>query len=281
MRLTGLLLAACISTACAEQREESVSRWTSFVQVAGQPDPVPMQWLATPEGQFAHSIKIPDPVPKDSGYREGMTSQQYFDHLCKTEAGEFIYQRVDNIDGFYFMRPPRRPTDDDLMDRFKLEAPEIERTFQLVGESPKDRGKLFVGPPWRLYSFIEEPNTDSKGDGSHVRVFGYKQGVSPMKTKVVANRESRHGLIWRGVKRMHDRELAIAGSEWIVIDLETRKVLAVQRNFARTGFTRNTAGGIWWLNALGCPLLRPQDNLSKRFYDFVSRSLKPMSGNGK
>ena len=30
-------------------------------------------WLATPEGRFAHSIKIPNPVSEDSGYRPGMT----------------------------------------------------------------------------------------------------------------------------------------------------------------------------------------------------------------
>lgn len=40
--------------------------------------------LATPEGRFAHSIKIPNPVPADSGYRPGMSSDEYFEHLCKT-----------------------------------------------------------------------------------------------------------------------------------------------------------------------------------------------------
>ena len=32
--------------------------------------------------------------PEDSVYKPGMTSQEYFDHLCKTEAGEFIYKTV-------------------------------------------------------------------------------------------------------------------------------------------------------------------------------------------
>ena len=47
----------------------------------------PADPLATEEGRFAHSIKIPNPVPEDSGYKPGMTPQEYFDHLCKTEAG--------------------------------------------------------------------------------------------------------------------------------------------------------------------------------------------------
>ena len=32
--------------------------------------------LATEEGRFAHSIKIPNPVSEDSGYRPGMTPEQ-------------------------------------------------------------------------------------------------------------------------------------------------------------------------------------------------------------
>ena len=71
----------------------------------------PADPLATEEGRFAHSIKIPNPVPLDSGYKPGMTSQEYFDHLCKTEAGEFIYKTVENVEGIYMMRPREQATD--------------------------------------------------------------------------------------------------------------------------------------------------------------------------
>jgi hypothetical protein len=60
---------------------------------------VPAEWVAAPEGKFAHSIKLPNPLPKDSGYKPGMSSEQYFDHLCKTEAGEFLYKTVENVEG--------------------------------------------------------------------------------------------------------------------------------------------------------------------------------------
>ncbi len=33
----------------------------------------PANPLETEEGRFAHSIKIPNPVPADSGYKPGMT----------------------------------------------------------------------------------------------------------------------------------------------------------------------------------------------------------------
>src|SRR5439155_24504843 len=81
-RIFTLLLGLLICVACtAQAANASGHRWTQFVQVEGQPEPVPAEWAATPEGEFAHSIKVPNPLPKDSGYRPGMTSEQYFDHL--------------------------------------------------------------------------------------------------------------------------------------------------------------------------------------------------------
>ncbi|MBI2752262.1 MAG: hypothetical protein HYX46_01905 [Betaproteobacteria bacterium] len=245
------------------------------MQVEGQPEPVPAEWVATPEGKFAHSIKVPNPVPKESGYRKGMTSEQYFDHLCKTEAGEFIYKTAGHVEGFYFMRPPRRPTDDDLKDRYKLEAPEIERTFQLRRALPESRGIIFVNPPWALFTFVEEPNHGSDLSKPYVRVYGYHQDKSPMLVESTSSLTSNYGLVWRGVKRPNDRELALAGSEWIVLDLKTREVLALQRDYGLTGRTRNTPRGVWWLNAVNCPQSTSKHIRGSRFYEFVTKSLKP------
>ncbi|MBS0337604.1 MAG: hypothetical protein JSS40_12460 [Proteobacteria bacterium] len=278
MRLTIVLIASLVCVACDETAsKQSASRWTQFVQVDGQPEPVPIEWVSTPEGKLAHSIKIPNPLPKDSGYRKGMKSEEYFAHLCKTEAGEFIYKTVDNVEGFYFARPPLRPTDDDLQDRYKLEAPEIERTFQLRIATPQDRALTFVDGSPRFYSFVEEPSSTKGISNSYVRSSGYRQDISPMKVEDTNELKSRFGMVWRGVKRQNDRELLIAGSEWIVFDLQTKEVLALQRNFSITGFTRNVHEGIYWLSAPGCPNLL-QGNLSKRFYEFLTKSLRPASG---
>lgn len=274
--LLALLLSSFAFAACSEEtNEKSSSPWTQFVHVAGQPDPVPVQWVSTPEGKFAHSIKIPNPVPEDSGYREGMTSKQYFEHLCKTEAGEFIFKTVDGVKGFYFMRPPKRPTDLDLMDRYKLEAPEIERTFQLFRPTPQERAKSFINPPWSRFQFVEEPSSDTTAGLGFLRIGGYVQDKSPMRIEHVSSLASRYGLVWRGIRRKHDRALAIAGSEWIVFDIRTKEVLAVQRNFARTGFNQNNSNGIWWLNAFGCPQMHPERIFRNRIYRFVTESLKP------
>src|SRR5688572_1767292 len=79
--------------------------------------------LSTEEGRFAHSLKIPNPVAMDSGYKLGMTSQEYFDHLCRTEAGEFIYRTVENVEGLYMMRPHDDATDEKLQHLYALEDP--------------------------------------------------------------------------------------------------------------------------------------------------------------
>lgn len=250
--------------------------WTKFVQVEGQPEPVPEQWVSTPEGRFAHSIRIPNPVPKDSGYRRGMSSEEYFRHLCQTEAGEFIFKTVENVEGFYFMRPPKAPTDDDLKDRYRLEAPEIERTFQLLRESPTERAQSFVNPPWAIYRYVEEPQSDRGAAHAFVRASGHRQRVTPMNVDAVPSIVSQYGLIWRGLRRTADRDLAIAGSEWIVVDLATRQVLAIQREFARTGRTRNAPEGIWWLNAINCPNSTSKNIFLSRVYKFVAKVLRPI-----
>ncbi len=83
----------------------------------------PADPLATEEGRFAHSIRIPNPVPEDSGYKPGMTPEEYFNHLCKTEAGEFIYKTVENVEGIFMMRQRERATDIHLQHLYALEDP--------------------------------------------------------------------------------------------------------------------------------------------------------------
>lgn len=284
VRVLSLLILACISAACAEADEQSASRWTQFVRVAGQPEPVPTEWVTTPEGQFAHSIKIPNPVPRDSGYRKGMTSREYFEHLCKAEAGQFIFKAIDDVPGFFFMRPPSVPTDDDLMDRYKLEAPEIERLFQLMRDTPTARARIFVNPPWALYRFVEEPSRNLNKDGAskYVRSYGYRQDHSPMAHALVNDLDSKFAIVWRGIRRPADRDLSIAGGEWIVFDLHSKEVLAVMRMFGLSPKAKGTPQGVWWLNASQCPgakVGRSAATNSSQLYEFASKVLRPVADN--
>ena len=246
----------------------------------------PADPLATEEGRFAHSIKIPNPVPEDSGYRPGMTPEQYFDHLCKTEAGEFIFKSIENVEGFYLMRPRKKATDYEMQHLYGLEAPYLE----VHGEyySPEE---YFVQPHLGKYQFLEllllkretgtnevkyrhyyrdenaHPGRDYQTaiDGKFVRV---PYIVAEKETRSLS---SKHGVTWRGITRPHDRELGIAGSELIVLDLETYEVLGVRRGFKRTGGVRNLTG-VWWLAGQTCPKLSKKPD-----HWFIREVLKPIS----
>jgi hypothetical protein len=228
----------------------------------------PADPLATPEGRFAHSIKIPNPVPADSGYKPEMTPEQYFDHLCKTEAGEFIYKTVENVEGLYMMRRRERATDYHLQHLYALEDPYAYSDIE--SEAPQ---KLFINPPWWNYKYFEVSiNEVSKSASPYLRYFGYVQGKSPMNKEQAATLKSRHGYTWRGIKRPHDRELGIVGGELIILDLQTNEVLAVRRGFIRSGDVRNNLTGIWWLGGHVCPEHR---DANVHTYEFISKVLKP------
>ena len=66
--------------------------------------------------------KLPDP-PNPAVYRSGMTSKEYFDALCKVEAGEFIYKVVESVEGVYQIRPRKKASWQAIMDRYVMEDP--------------------------------------------------------------------------------------------------------------------------------------------------------------
>lgn len=250
----------------------------------------PADPLATEEGRFAHSIKIPNPVPEDSGYKPGMTPEQYFDHLCKAEAGEFIYKTVESVEGFYLMRPRKRATDYELEHLFALEAPYIE-----VHEEYDNPGESFVQPHMGKYQFVEVPNlrSDPSQEMERYRRYYRDEHAHPGRTYqtavdgrvvrvpyIVAEKEtqslnSKYGATWRGITRPHDRELGIAGSELIILDLETNEVLAVRRGYKRTGGVRNLTG-VWWLAGQTCPKLSERPD-----HWFIRDVLKPAAEKAK
>lgn len=259
-------------------------KWTKFVTVAGQPEPIPAEWVATPEGQFAHSIVIPNPVPKDSGYHWWWSAKKYFLHLCEKEAGEFVFKTVENVEGFLFMRPPKQPTDFDLKDRYKLEAPAFEARYQLREESVVGRAAQFVSPPFRQFQFYEEPAAHQAGSARAYVVASEYEDKPPYFRSVKINEAvtSRYAVTWRGLRRSHDRESGIDGVEVIVFDVTAGTVLGVMRAFSSSGRTPQTPDGIWWLNAAICPAFyktyrRPD---MQQMYGFVSKVLQPRAPTG-
>lgn len=247
----------------------------------------PADPMSTEEGRFAHSIKIPNPVPEDSGYKPGMTSQEYFDHLCKTEAGEFIYKTVENVEGLYMMRPRKEATDYELEHLYALEDP----YGYVLGEFdlPQDS---YVQPAMGKYEFLEVPMTlprVQKPSIDKYRRYYRDENAHPNRRyqtavngqfvfvpyivaeNTVAAIKSRYGYTWRGIARAHDRELGIAGGELIILDLQTQEVLAVRRGFIRSGWMKNLTG-VWWLTGRAC-----RTPGAKREHLFIKEILKPVT----
>jgi hypothetical protein len=247
----------------------------------------PADPFATEEGRFAHSIQIPHPVPADSGYKPGMTPQEYFDHLCKTEAGEFIYKTVENVEGLYMMRPRKETTDYELEHLYALEDP-----YGAVDTGAYKPEDYLVQPPFGRYEFLEAPLPYNDGRANQTRFIGYFRGnpqnsrkdfvfmkdshservpyvVEPEPSEVL---KSHYGFTWRGITRPKDRESGIAGSELILLDLKKNQVLGFQRRFIRTGGVRNNLTGIWWLNGQVCQQFGDENLRSTKF---ISKVLKP------
>lgn len=262
----------------------------------------PVDPLATEEGWFAHSIKIPNPVPEDSGYKPGMTTKEYFEHLCKTEAGEFIFKTVEDVEGIYQMRPRVMATDYEMMHLYALEDP--YNAYETLSENSyvnpryagavktKDVKKITykLYKPDQNYKFLEKPilvplqspaegakylrytrpNTDKLvfEDGQYMYPRDQQPSMLEERVKVL---KSRYGYTWRGISRPHDHELGIVGGEVIVLDMQTNEVLAVRRGYAASGGkTKETVAGIWWLSAAKCPATMPGIE-----HTFIHKVLKP------
>ena len=244
----------------------------------------PADPLATEEGRFAHSIKIPNPVPEDSGYKSGMTPEQYFDHLCKTEAGEFIYKTVEHVEGLYLLRP-HKPAGYATGHLYALEAPYGRG---VGGTHPEE---YFVQPVIGQYEFLEMPLPSSGSETSkpvmHKRYYRdesshpnreYQTAINGRFITVpyiVAETEasamkSRYGFTWRGIVRPHDRENGIGGGEIIVLDLQTKEVLAVRRGFVLGAIDPNERPGFSWSMGKGCAALKDKSDVT-----FLNEVLKP------
>ena len=212
---------------------------------------------------------------------------QYFNHLCSTEAGEWIFRKVQNVEGFYFARPQGEPTTDTMTDPYGPEMPWIQRFFLLKGDyKPLDQARWLIQPPLYNYRFVEQPRRNTKWQSGiqepYVRLFGYTRDYfvkpgqvvadwnekTPMQVIGIPALTARYGYTWRGLKRARDREHGIAGGELLIYDLKTKEVLAVRRQFLIASHNPRGEGKAMWEVAGSCPQ-RPSDGLSTDFNKFA------------
>lgn len=189
--------------------------------------------LATPEGKFAYSIQLPPPLDKPRVKRADYRSaEEYFEALCEKEQGDYVFDRRTNVDGIAQLRLPMPKYVPDSLGSY---SDEFAGTEYLA---------WYVNPPGRLvtrdsraYKFIEIV-TEFSPDGSPRDMSKYVQNTeatSPTALHVHTEKqfEARYGYLWRGTPQFDSREDGIVGGELIILEINTRTVLAVRRMFFR------------------------------------------------
>lgn len=223
-------------------------------------------------------IKWPDP-PKESVYRSGMSSKEYFEALCKAEAGEFIYKTVEGVEGIYQIRPRTRVPGIAAIDKYVLEDP---RGYISTGngDSGAEYKFLQVGSK---YLFLERPQSnhgDQLTQGTQspsVREVVRFRATSRFGalTRELGSATSRYGYTWREIRRAHDIENGIRGGEIAVVDLGTNEILGIRRLFARRDVVRGDLGSRYSWDADGCPRYGTEVIL-----EFIKQVLKPVNEGG-
>lgn len=223
--------------------------------------------LSTSAGRYANGITIPNPVPEDNVTISSLSSEKYFQHLCQTFAGEFIFKSVENVDGVYQMRPRQVVWEEHLRNLFALE--DVYGYTREEAEAPET---IYVGPG--RFKYLETSAKDESSSTRIVRYTGYdRRDIKTMRKEPDGTRKSRFGYTWRGINHPHERELGIVGGELIVFDLQSNEILAVRRGFIKGDVDLDSVfaiRGIAWEKR--CPSYAPDEQIK-----FILNVLKPLS----
>lgn len=204
----------------------------------------PADPLATEEGRFAYSIKLPPPHDKPKvAYRPGMSAEAYFKELCEKEAGEWIFKTVEGVEGVFQGRRNIRPPQagDSLL------MYQTRETSEIGSGSLED---VLVQPYHGRFNYMERLSEVTELEKPYVRYYrgvevrghykvGTQKGGRPARVPYIVNREptdtikSRFAFTWRKVADKDMLENGIAGSETIIFDRMTNDVLAFRRLFYR------------------------------------------------
>lgn len=206
----------------------------------------PADPLATEEGWFAYSIKLPEPHDKlKAQYFPGMGAETYFKSLCEKDAGEWIFRTVEGVEGVFQGRqniPPSQAAASELLFQFD-EAAETEVLS-------RDMEGDLVQPYHGRYNYLERPLYIGESGKPYIRFYrgaevlghykiGTQKNKRPIYVPYIVNKEqaetlkSHYGFTWRQVANKEMLENGIVGSETVLFDRMTNEVFAFRRFFIR------------------------------------------------
>jgi len=247
------------------------------VEGAWRPWDIPTDPREREAYEHAHALKLPEGLPEAVPFdfsahwykKRRATARAYFDHLCATEAGEYIFKTVEDVEGIYQMRSMPKPSVKLFTDRYGFEDP-----ADWSSREADNSVGLFIGGPGNGFRYFESRRSADEIANKNKRRkwavlaqsgseetpywryqnFDYTQRTGQVVP--IDSIDARYAYTWRGIQRERDREFGVAGGELIVFDWKTNEILAVRRSFAvAPQYSRN----LNWEFAYYCP-----DNLIVR-----------------
>ena len=221
-----------------------------------------------------------NPTPRV--YRNGMSPKAYWEALCKADAGEFVFRRTENTEGFLFVRPRGNETDTAAADPGVIE--DAYGHLEFYGSNWLARpGTHFLRLSKDTYRYVES-GTEGRWLRHAIDQRKFKSALGEAKARSkdaeftileeTAAPVSKYGVSWRGIRRDRDLQLGISGGELVIFDLQTGEILALRRGYALDGYAaRGIKNRHSWLSSWGCPVMA-RDPQSLRL--FVSRVLQPV-----
>ncbi|MFN0316030.1 MAG: hypothetical protein ACKVQA_13445 [Burkholderiales bacterium] len=224
----------------------------------------PADPLATEEGRFAYSIKLPPPHDKPKvQYKNGMSAEAYFKKLCEKEEGDFIFRTVEGVEGIKIMRPIPKPSGLHLWD---------EKSGPEVGS--------FVSHVNGIYEYVDAVEFVNSLSGTTHLIHYVVDNNAPANTRLyappygreqslVVKSEARYGYTFRN-SSLESREQGIVGQELIVLDLVKNEILALRRRFSRLKFIDRSTPQI--MSSTPCRLISTENSDGR----FIARVLMPI-----
>lgn len=189
--------------------------------------------LATPEGKFAYSIKLPPPLDKPRVKRADYRSaEEYFEALCEKEAGDMLFRSISNAVGVASLRPPPS-IHHQRLGSFSEES--------LVSQGGGSRPELLLIQRMG-FEYVERqtrPDESRNSGGVTFRRYSLEPGkpiVFPnyaLRFEIIPTFSAPFGILWRGTPHLDSRDEGVIGGELIVIDRTSNEVLAVRRQFTK------------------------------------------------
>ncbi|MNC84495.1 hypothetical protein D3C83_00510 [compost metagenome] len=231
--------------------------------------------LATPEGKYAYSIRLPAPLDRPRVKRADYgTAEEYFEALCEKETGDSVFRSIGQAKGVAILRTPPP------IYRYRLGS-FSEETIVSTGGGPQPELLLIQKMGFEYVERHTRPDERHQSQLLALRRYTLdpdKPIVFPdyaLRFESIPSFSAPFGVLWRGTPQFDSREEGIIGGELIVVDRASDEVLAVRRLFTRDEVDLERTDRVRY-RSRSCPGKVITDG-----YDLIGRALSAVITKGR